>query len=29
LETGLVYQGKVLSLENMEQAIEYEAGLQQ
>lgn len=28
-ETGSVYQGKVLSLEDMEQAIEYEAGLHQ
>ncbi len=29
METKSVYQGKVLSLEDMEQAIEYEAGLHQ
>lgn len=27
IETESIYQGKVLSLEDMEQAIEYEAGL--
>lgn len=29
IETGSVYQGKILSLEDMEQAIEYEADLEQ
>jgi hypothetical protein len=27
IESGVAYQGKVLSLDDMEQAIEYEAGL--
>jgi hypothetical protein len=29
IKTSSVYQGKALSLDDMEQAIEYEAGLQQ